>query len=97
MPNRGHTPDERKTTKRPTPYNLTDEIESDAKRQGGGEDDLRRNPGIGASKGATAAGASDEDVEDELIDGANTFEGDVESDATLGGGADPRRMPRKNK
>lgn len=97
MPRRGQTPDDLKKTKQPTPYDLTDEIETDAKRQGGGEDDLMRNPGIGASKGADMAGATDEEIEDELIDGANTFEGDVESDATLGGGADPRRRPRQNK
>lgn len=97
MPKRGQTLDELKKTKRPTPYSLTDEIETDAKRQGGGEDDLKRNPGIGMSQGADMAGATDEEIEDELIDGANTFEGDVESDATLGGGADPRRRPRRNK
>lgn len=97
MPKRGQTFDELKKTKRPTPYNLTDEIETDAKRQGGGEDDLKRNPGIGMSKGATAAGATDEEIEDEMIDGANTFEGDVESDVTPQGGVDPRRRPRRNK
>ena len=58
---------------------------------------LERNPGIGASKGTTMAGATEKDLEDELIDGANTFEGDVDNDATLGGGADPRRTGRHNK
>lgn len=86
-----------KKTKKPTPYNLTEQIETDAKRQGGGEDDLKRNPGIGASKGTTMAGADPDFLEEELDDAANTFEGDVENDATLGGGGDPRRLPRHNK
>jgi hypothetical protein len=81
----------------PTPYRYTDELETDAERQGGGDDDLRRNPGIGASKGTTMAGADPDLIEEDLDDGANTFEGDVENDATLGGGADPRRTGRHNR
>jgi hypothetical protein len=47
-------------------------------------DDLERNPGIGASKGTTMAGADPDEIE-----GDNTFEGDVENDVTPGGGVDP--------
>jgi hypothetical protein len=57
-------------------------------------DDLDENPGIGQSKGLFArAGSKDAD----LIEGASTVEGDVENDATLGQGADERRLGRKNK
>jgi hypothetical protein len=48
--------------------------------------DLRNNPLIGGSKGATLAGASPEDLED--LQGANTMEGDLENDANIAGGID---------
>jgi hypothetical protein len=55
-------------------------------------DDLEDNPGIGASKG-TYSGKADP----ELIEGENTFEGDVENDTTPQGGVDPRRVGRTNR
>jgi len=55
-------------------------------------DDLVDNPGIGASKGASA-GKADSD----LIEGDSTFEGDVENDTTPQGGIDPRHLGRTNK
>lgn len=61
-------------------------------------DDLDRNPGIGASKGATMAGADADDIDDLYADGENTFPGDVENDAGRpGAGVDPQRRPRENK
>lgn len=60
--------------------------------------DLERNPGIGMSKGTTMAGADADDVEESMNEAANTFEGDVESDAgRAGAGVDPRRVGRHNK
>lgn len=50
--------------------------------------DLKRNPGIGTSKGKIRG--------PDLEPGENTFEGDVESDATPSGGIDPRRRGRSN-
>jgi len=50
------------------------------------EKDLRENPIIGGSKGATMAGISPEDLEDAL--GENTIEGDVENDVNAAGGID---------
>ncbi|CUT10128.1 hypothetical protein BF49_1208 [Bradyrhizobium sp.] len=50
------------------------------------EKDLRENPLIGGSKGATMAGISPEDLEDAL--GENTTEGDVENDVNAAGGID---------
>ena len=71
--------------------------QSDAERQGGGPDDLERNPGIGASKGATIAGADADEVDDLFADGDNTFPGDVENDAGRPGtGVDPDRRGREN-
>ena len=52
--------------------------------------DLKRNPGIGTSKGTIKQGEVD-------LDGDNTFEGDVENDTTVGGGVDPRQTGRTNK
>ncbi|WP_186417244.1 hypothetical protein [Bosea sp. CS1GBMeth4] len=46
--------------------------------------DLRGNPLIGASKGATRAGARAEDFEE--LAGANTVEGDLENDVNALGG-----------
>jgi len=60
--------------------------------------DLERNPGIGASKGTTMAGADADDLAEEMADGENTFKGDVESDAGRPGvGVDPKRVGRHNK
>ncbi len=53
--------------------------------------DLREDPGIGASKGTFKAG--DDDIED----GANTFQGDVENDVSYGGKVDPNKTGRTNK
>lgn len=53
--------------------------------------DLREDPGIGASKGTAKAG--DDDIED----GDNTFQGDVENDVGDGGKVDPARVGRTNK
>ncbi|MEK9284140.1 MULTISPECIES: hypothetical protein [unclassified Bradyrhizobium] len=48
--------------------------------------DLRDNPLIGGSKGASMAGASPDDVEDAF--GENTIEGDFENDVNVAGGID---------
>ena len=57
--------------------------------------DEDENPGIGQSKGLFArSGADDRDAE--LIEGENTLEGDIENDATLGQGANPRDLGRTN-
>lgn len=56
-------------------------------------DDLKCNPGIGASRGATLSGAGDLGA-DELEDGENTFEGDVENDVTPQGGLNPEQRSR---
>src|SRR3546814_1111767 len=50
------------------------------------DEDLRRNPGIGQSKGTTAAGEKVEEIE-----GDNTVEGDIENDPDAAGGVDPNR------
>jgi hypothetical protein len=47
-------------------------------------DDFKRNPGIGGSKGATAAGADPDEIE-----GENTFEGDLENDTRADGSLNP--------
>jgi len=52
--------------------------------------DLGADPGIGSSKGTFKEG-------DELDEGSNTFEGDVENDTTPQGGIDPRQKIRTNK
>jgi hypothetical protein len=48
--------------------------------------DLRSNPMIGGSKGATLAGATPDDLEDSQ--GVNTIEGDLENDPNATGGID---------
>src|SRR5437016_3531229 len=48
--------------------------------------DLRRNPLIGGSKGATMAGVTPDELEESQ--GANTVEGDVENDVNPQGGID---------
>lgn len=56
------------------------------------DEDLKRNPGIGQSKGAYASGEELEDLEAE-----NTFEGDVENDVEPSGAVRPERLGRTNK
>jgi hypothetical protein len=51
--------------------------------------DLRGDPGIGSSKGTTKN-------DGDLVDGDNTFEGDVLNDTTRSGGVDPRQTGRTN-
>lgn len=53
------------------------------------DSDLKRNPGIGTSKGTTKKGDD--------LDGDSTFRGDVESDTTPQGGVDQRQIGRSNK
>jgi hypothetical protein len=48
--------------------------------------DLRGNPLIGGSKGATMAGIKPEDFDE--LQGENTIEGDVENATTAQGGID---------
>ena len=55
--------------------------------------DLERNPGIGASKGAYARTSADP----ETVEADNTVEGDVLSDGAKGGGVDPDQRGRTNK
>ncbi len=79
------------TSKHPkTPPMGPDDLGADVPRP---PDDLERNPGIGASKGAFAATGEDP----ETIEGKNTTEGDVASDVDRSGGLDPDRLGRTNK
>ena len=55
-------------------------------------DDLERNPGIGQSKGLFMTGE-----DPELIEGENTFEGDVDNDATMTDGVPQKERGRTNK
>lgn len=57
--------------------------------------DLKRNPGIDASKGTIKAGRLLD--RDGALDGDNTFEGDVENDVTPQGGVDPDQTGRTNR
>lgn len=58
------------------------------------QDDLKRNPGIGQSKGLT--GATDDEVDDLAAD--STAEGDVANEVDgRTGGIDPKHMGRTNK
>lgn len=57
------------------------------------QDDLERNPGIGASKGAFAATGADP----ESIEADNTSEGDVMNEGAKGGGVNPNQTGRTNK
>lgn len=59
------------------------------KTQAPSDADLRNDPGIGSSKGATGAAPE--------LDGENTFEGDVLNDTTPEGGIDPNQRGRENK
>lgn len=56
--------------------------------------DLKQNPGIGTSKGTIRGG---DILDEEGLDGDNTFEGDVENDVTRQGGLDPNQTGRTNK
>ena len=53
--------------------------------------DLKDDPGIGQLPGLFATGE-----DPDLIEGENTSEGDVENDATTGGGAGETRIGRTN-
>ena len=55
-------------------------------------EDLRRNPGIGQSKGAYAMGG---DLD--YAEGENTVEGDVENDATATDGVPEDERGRSNR
>ena len=55
-------------------------------------DDLLDNPGIGTTPGANAGKGNFD-----LIEGENTFEGDVENDTNPQGGVDPGHVGRTNK
>jgi hypothetical protein len=57
-----------------------------------GPDDLKRNPGIGQSKGSFATGEDPEEIE-----GENTVEGDVENDSTASDGIPQEERGRTNK
>jgi hypothetical protein len=57
------------------------------------QDDLKRNPGIGASKGAFARTG----VDPEAVKADNTSEGDVLNDGAKGGGVNPDKVGRTNK
>jgi hypothetical protein len=64
------------------------------KRPNQHDKDLRENPQIGGSKGATIAGATADELEE--FQGENTFEGDVENDTNAQGGIDkPSRDQRR--
>jgi hypothetical protein len=54
-------------------------------------DDLKRNPGIGQSKGSFATGIPPEEIE-----GENTVEGDVDNDSTINDGVPERQRERTN-
>jgi hypothetical protein len=54
-------------------------------------DDLKRNPGIGQSKGSFATGIPPSEIE-----GENTVEGDVDSDSTAADGVRQRPRERTN-
>jgi hypothetical protein len=69
-----------------------------AKQRRPNDSDLRGNPLIGGSKGATMAGAAPDEVADAR--GENTFEGDVSEDVNPQGGvgkAESRRGDRRPK
>jgi hypothetical protein len=60
---------------------------SDAER----DQDLKRNPGIGQSKGSFATGVRPEEIE-----GENTVEGDTDNDTTATGGVPELQRERSN-
>lgn len=55
-------------------------------------DDLKRNPGIGQSKGSFATGISPAEAE-----GDNSSEGDVDNDSTPTGGVSEQEKARTNR
>ncbi|HEY1559547.1 MAG TPA: hypothetical protein VGF71_01515 [Caulobacteraceae bacterium] len=55
-------------------------------------DDLKDNPGIGASKGTTITGENPH-----ILQGENTDEGDVENDADAAGAVTPQERHRTNR
>jgi hypothetical protein len=57
-------------------------------------DDLKTNPGIKASRGTS--GAAPEDLE-ELLEGENTFEGDVANQTDASGAIRPDDWGRTNR
>lgn len=59
------------------------------KTQKPSDKDLRDNPGIGTSKGTAKGG--------DVLDGENTFEGDIGNDTNAQGGIDPRQSGRTNR
>ena len=73
-----------------TPPKSKDDLGADVPKLA---DDLERNPGIGASKGAFARTGADP----ETIEASNTSEGDVMNDAGTGGGVNPGKLGRTNK
>lgn len=54
--------------------------------------DLDRNPGIGQSKGTTAAGRDPDEIQ-----GENTVEGDVQNDVDVTGAVNGNLQGRTNK
>lgn len=65
---------------------------------GSANDDLQVDPGIGASKGVTAAGGLTGEEEDpESIAGANTVEGDTANDVDRTGAVNPQQRGRTNR
>jgi hypothetical protein len=54
-------------------------------------DDLVDNPGIGASKGTTISGE-----DPHILEGENTYEGDVENDTDRTGAITPQERHRTN-
>lgn len=56
------------------------------------DEDLRRNPGIGQSKGTFATGEDPAELE-----GENTFEGDVENDPDALGRVNADKIGRTNR
>ena len=54
-------------------------------------DTLKKDPGIGRSKGRFAL------TDEPPLEGENTFEGDVKNDTTAQGGVDPNQRGRTNK
>ena len=77
------------TSKHPRPGHETRKLPAD---------DLKCDPGIGASRGTTAAGGLTQQREKpQSAGGANTIEGDVANDVGLGGGVDANQRGRTNK
>ncbi len=73
-----------------TPPAGPDDLGADTPRP---PNDLERNPGIGASKGAFAATG----VDPETIEADNTAEGDVANDVDRSGGVASGKLGRTNK